>query len=231
MCVSRSRVCRGREAADFVRVRMKVVVFSPLRLLFLPLAIGDGGAAERILLLQDAPGQYLFLVCPVRLWWVHPSVSSFPAAKVSTTTRLLGCSGEGAAVDRYVDLATLCSGFGRRAQIQGRDGVGCVPGRCSCSVFVFPSMADIFCGSLLSLGAMALVSVCGGRLPSRASSGDFGGGGIWRWAAVLENAEASKDFFAFLLLVSRGFCVVGLFPLYPLLCSPMYAYLYGLLAS
>ncbi|TKW24364.1 hypothetical protein SEVIR_3G047632v4 [Setaria viridis] len=34
------------------------------------------------------------------------------------TTRRLGCRGDGAAVDKYVDLATLCSGFKRRAQIQ-----------------------------------------------------------------------------------------------------------------
>ena len=42
MCVSRSRICHRREAANFIRARMKVVVISPLRVVFLPLATRDG---------------------------------------------------------------------------------------------------------------------------------------------------------------------------------------------
>ncbi|RCV15300.1 hypothetical protein SETIT_3G047000v2 [Setaria italica] len=85
------------------------------------------------------------------------------AVKVSMTTRRLGCRGDGAAVDKYVDLATLCSGFKRRAQIQGQHGVGCIPARCSCSVFGFRFVAGIFAAQFKALVRWRLSwSVAGG---------------------------------------------------------------------
>ena len=45
--VSRSMVCRTRGMTAYVRVRMKVAVSSPCRLVFLSLLVGRGGATGR----------------------------------------------------------------------------------------------------------------------------------------------------------------------------------------
>jgi hypothetical protein len=77
-----------------------------------------------------------------------------------------------------------------------------------------PFVANIFCGSVQSLGVMALVLVCGSQLSSRASSGDFGGGGIRCWMAFREDAETPKDFYV-ISMFCRSLCVGWLLSLYP----------------
>ena len=86
--MSRSRVCRRRGAVVPVRVRMAAVL-SPARPGFLPLVVGDGsaagwilfllfaasdgGAAERILLLLEHPGEFVRLDLLCEAGW-SPSV-------------------------------------------------------------------------------------------------------------------------------------------------------------
>jgi hypothetical protein len=131
----------------------------------------------------------------------------------STPMRRFGCGGGGYVLERYVDLASPSVVFRRLAQIQGHDGVGCVPGRCASLV-------------VQSLGAMVLLLVCGGQLSSRPSSGDFGGGGIRRWMAVQEDAEISTDLYA-ISKFCRGLCVGWWSSLYPSCMRwSLYVYLY-----
>src|SRR5438105_5003573 len=116
-----------------------------------------------------------------------------------------------AAVERYVDLVFPCAIFRRRRdQILDWGGAGCVPGRCSSLVFLLLLVVvDVYCSSIQSLCAMALLLVCGGMLTSSASSGAWCGYGVPRRLACLTITELPKDLFVFSLL-SRDLCVVWL---------------------
>ena len=124
--VSRSRICRRRGAAAPVRVRLKAAASSPSRSVFLPRLVGDGGAAVRILHLQNHPSESFrsFASCEVGvcregapLRWAFPSgvgETMATAAQRNNVSRLLPRPG----------------GVPLRRHRRGRGAMYRSPGRC-----------------------------------------------------------------------------------------------------